>query len=346
MGYVADFVTGSAIREGESAVGVVIVPKKGGWPDPVKAAATDPVHAHDRFSPLSLPLRGFINDIGYFEPNPNQLALHLLLDTTKFETWSSFFEKACDFRDDASGFMLDGERTVAGISVMKPESFTYLVQTGRRGVQDDPMAAARILVDAQKRWEGQRDTAEVSFLHVALLHGSPRPGSTWKTLEGVDIVVPPCSVGLSHGYPWELNDAASSHIMGTYQSAHERMTVEEVSLLYRALSDFQGLSRGLSDVGKYFAPAGFMRHDNYAAVRDLHFNALVSILHGISSRPGYGIESRGDKFFDDMKELSSRLDYLKGQIREEVAKARKAQKEIGDWPDAGPDQPTSPSPKF
>lgn len=346
MGYVADFVTGSAMREGETAVGVVIVPKKGGWPDPVKAAATDPVHAHDRFSPLSLPLRGFINDRGYFEPNSNQLSLDLLLDTTGFETWSAFFDGACDFRGEASGFMLDGERTVAGISVMKPESFTYLVQTGRRGMQDDPMAAARILIDAQKRWEEQKKTEEISLLHVALLHGSPRPGSTWRTVEGEDIVVPPCSVGLSPGYPWELNHAASSHIMDTYQSAHERMTVEEVSLLYRALSDFQGLSRGLSDVGKYFAPAGFMRHDNYAAVRDLHFNALVSLLHGISDRHQYGIESRGDRFFDDMKDLSRRLDGLNDQIREEVAKARKFQKEVGDWPDEGPEQSTSSSPKF
>ncbi|MCS4088764.1 hypothetical protein [Rhizobium sp. BK176] len=345
MGYVADFVTGSAIREGETAVAVVIVPKKGGWPDPIKAAAVDPVHAHDRFSPLSLPLRGVINDRGYFEPNPDQLALGLLLDTTGFETWSAFFDEACDFRGATSGFMLDGERTVAGVSVMKPESFAYLVQTGR-GQPDDPMAAARILIDAQKRWEGQRETEGVSLLHVALLHGSPRPGSTWTTLEGVDIVVPPCSVGLSHGYPWELNDAASRHIMDVYQSAHARMTVEEVSLLYRALSDFQGLSRGLQYVGKYFAPAGFMRHDNYAAVRDLHFNALVSLVHDVSDRAGYGIESRGEEFFDDMTDLMRRLDGLKDQIREEVAKARKVQNEIGDWPDAGPDQPASRSPKF
>lgn len=43
MGYVADFVTGRSISEGEPTVGIVIVPRTAGWPDPIMAAAVDPV---------------------------------------------------------------------------------------------------------------------------------------------------------------------------------------------------------------------------------------------------------------------------------------------------------------
>ncbi|MBY3155359.1 hypothetical protein HFO56_23835 [Rhizobium laguerreae] len=336
----ADFVTGSSIREGEQAIGVVIVPQKRGWPNPVLSAATDPVHAHDRFSPLSFPLHGSVNDVGFFEPHHDQLSLRLLLETTGFANWTAFFEKACDFRGDAPGFGLDGERTVAGVSVMKAETFDCLVRMGRPGhnPSNDPVNAARILVDAQLRFD---KTGELDVLHVAMLNGSPKPGSIWTTLSGDEIVVPTCSIGLSQGYPWELNYIAASHVTHSYQTA-SRMPLDDVASLYACFSEFHGLSRGLSLVGKYFAPAGFIRHDNYAAIRDLNITSLTALIRGVSERSRYGIESRQEAFFDDMEALSDRLDALKGLVDEEVSKARA---EFGSWHGIATVRSSTPAPK-
>ncbi|MCV9964850.1 hypothetical protein OIU34_23435 [Pararhizobium sp. BT-229] len=318
MGYVADFVTGRSISEGEPAVGIVIVPRTGGWPDPIKAAAVDPVHAHDRFSPLSLPLDGFINDQGYFEPKGSQLALQLLLDTVGFDTWASYFEKAYAFGEENGGIKLDGERVIAGVAVMRPETYRSVISTGRRGQRtaDSAIDAARILIDAQKRWNDDHDN---SCFFVALMANPPR-GGVWKTKDGAEIEIPHCSLGLADGYCWDLNAVSKEHIRQTYANAYRR-SPEELAPLFGLFSDFQNLSRGLADLGKYFAPAGFMRHDNLNAVTSLQLDALEGAILNAAERRRTGVESREDRLVADMVGLQKKLSNLQRLVHAEIVKA-------------------------
>lgn len=317
MAYVADFITGRAMSEKESAVGVVITRRTSGWPDPVIAAATDPVHAHEVFSPISLPLKGRINDQGYFEPNGNQLALTLLLKTFGFENWETFFRSSYSHGD--GGIDIGGEKAGAGIAAMKPETFKKMIALGKRGqkAKDDPVAAARILVDAQRRcYENRED--RVFF--VALL-ANPPSDDTWTTLDGEDIPVPHCSLGLADGYPWELNSHARRFIQDMFRDVRN-VPVEQTAKLFEALSDFQNLSRGVSNVGKYFAPGGFMRHDNSAAITDLNLMTLESAIVNAAKRDGTGVEWREERFLTDMEKLEARLSRLQHALRAEIEYAK------------------------
>nr|WP_250807096.1 hypothetical protein [Neorhizobium tomejilense] len=318
MGYVADFVTGRSIAEREPAVGVVIVPRTGGWPDPVKAAALDPVHAHDRFSPLSLPLGGRINDRGFFEPTPKQFALDIFLKTTGFASWEKFFDSAYAGHEKG-GVVLQGETKGAGFAVMRPETYSHVVQLGRRGQTepDSPLNAARILIDAQRRSFENREDAP--FL-VALLANPPRQ-KVWTTLDGEEITVPHCSLGLADGYPWELEYSARDFIREQFKDAYKK-PIEDTVPLFASLSDFQNLSRGLSDLGKYFTPGGFMRHDNVRAVTGLAISTLNGALSNASKRDYTGVEYREERFLSEMENVSRQLEVLQVIIRNEIEYAR------------------------
>lgn len=319
MGYVADFVTGRSIAEREPAVGVVITQRTTGWPDPVLAAAIDPVHAHGKFSPLSLPLQGFINDHGYFEPKQGQLGLRLLLDMVGFQTWEAFFEKAYTMNKDG-GFKLDQQMVGAGIAAMHPETYKTLLKTGRRGQKrpDKPLDAARILIDAQKRWV---ENHEDRCFMVAILASPPR-GNVWTTMEGEEVEVPHCSKGLADGYPWELDASSRRHIQTAYEQAYTA-PIENTAELFSLLSDFQNLSQGLSDVGKYFAPGGFMRHDNVNAVIDINLATLNCALKNAAAREYTGVESREERFLENMEAVAKKLAALQATVEIEIAQGRK-----------------------
>jgi hypothetical protein len=318
MGYVADFVTGRSIAEKEAAVAVVIVPRTNGWPDPVKAAALDPVHAHERFTPISLPLKGKINDRGYFEPSKGQLSLDLLLRSTRFETWNQLFEGAYAGYEKG-GVTLGGESKLFGVSVMRVETYRHAIELGRRGQKrkDSPRDAACILIDAQRR---AFDNREDQAWNVATLSNEPRDG-IWTTLDGEEITVPYCSAGLAAGYPWELDRAVRRFIQQEFKNAY-RKPIEATVPLFAALSDFQNLSRGLSDLGKYFTPGGFMRHDNTTAVTGMAMTTLAAALENASSRDYTGVESREDRFLAEMETVAKQLETLQNIVAGEIKAAR------------------------
>lgn len=325
MGYVADFVTGRSIAEKEPAVGVVIIPQTGGWPDPVKAAAIDPTHAHDKFSPLSLPLAGFINDQGYFEPKPNQLALTLLLDTTGFKTWKAFFEKSyVTGGEGREGIELgrDKKKVIAGIAAMRPETYKTLITQGKRYSPgpDRAVDAARIQMDAQRRWNEDKEN-KVFF--VGIMSNPPRgDNDVWTTKEGDKIRIPDCSLGLADGYSWDLNGVAKDHIRKAYENAYLG-NAEDFAPLFELFGQFQSLCRGLQDVGKYFMPGGFMRHDNIAEITTLQFDALEGAIKNAAKRDYTGVEYRDEEFLVDMAALQKRIDSLQSLLTKEIAKAHR-----------------------
>jgi hypothetical protein len=319
MGYVADFVTGRSIAEGDKAVGIVIVPNVRGWPDPVQAAATDPTHPHERFSPISLPLKGFINDRGYFEPEKKQLALSLLLDMVGFESWKAFFDKGFDFREKEPGFMFDGRRALAGISAMHVGTFDALLDMGTyEGIRDGRAAdAARIIIDAQKRFKLHKD--DQSYF-LSIFNSGPRE-DLYTTLDGETMSVPDCSRALEDGHIWQVDRAVRRHIAKRYGDAHLG-DGKELTQIFDLLSGFQKLCRGLNYTGNYFKPGGFIRHDNLYDVANLQLGSLKSTFENSGARRRTGFEWADEAFIGDMEAVAEQIRQLHAVVEEEISKAR------------------------
>lgn len=319
MGYVADFVTGRSIAEGDKAVGLVIVPNVRGWPDPVQTAATDPVHPYERFTPISLPLVGFINERGYFEPEKAQLALSLLLDMTGFESWKAFFDKGFDFRENEPGFMFDGRRALAGISAMHAGTYDALLDMGTYEGNSNSGAAdaARIIIDAQKRFKLHKD--DRSYF-LSIFNSGPHEDS-YTTLEGDVISVPDCSRALEDGHTWLVDEAVRRHIAKRYGEAHVG-DGKELTQTFELLSSFQKLCIGLNYTGHYFKPGGFIRHDNLYDVAKLQIDTLKATFENSGARRRTGYEWADETFIDDMQAVAEQLRQLHVVIEEEISQAR------------------------
>jgi hypothetical protein len=319
MGYVADFVTGRSIAERDRAVGIVVIPNVRGWPDPILAAATDPTHPHERFSPLSLPLKGSVNDRGYFEPDKKQVALSLLLDTVGYDSWGKFFDEAFDFRGDEPGIIMDGRRVIAGISAMHVGTYGALIELGtydgnRLSRGSD---AARIIMDAQKRFKLHKD--DPSYF-LSIFNSGPYDDS-YTTLEGDVIDVPDCSRALEDGHTWNVDRLVRRQIAKRYRDAYLG-DGKELAQVFDALSNFQKLCIGLNHTGNYFAPGGFIRHDNIYDVAKLQIASLTSTFDNSGARRRTGYEWADEGFIDDMEAVAEQLRQLQAVIEGEISKAR------------------------
>jgi hypothetical protein len=211
---------------------------------------------------------------------------------------------------------------VAGIAAMRPETFKTVVGLGARGIKHDSAEdAARIYVDAQKRAFINK---EMSAYMVATLAGTPQ-GDTWATLEGETITVPHCALGLADGHPWELERGARQHIRRRFEHAFDagETGMTEFARLFEELSGFQKLSRGLSHIGKYFTPGGFMRHDNLSAVMDLQVATLAASVRGIAERDMIGVEWREERFLNEMLDLSKKIAKIQDDLQKEMDVARR-----------------------
>lgn len=319
MGYVADFVTGRSIAEGDKAVGLVIVPNVRGWPDPVQTAAADPTHPHERFSPISLPLKGFINDRGYFEPEKKQLALSLLLDMVGFESWKTFFDKGFDFREKEPGFMFDGRRALAGISAMHVGTYNALLDIGTHEGNRNSRAAdaARIIIDAQKRFKLHKD--DQSYF-LSIFNSGPYEDD-YTTLEGETIPVPECSRALQDGHIWQVDRAVRRRIAKRYGDAHLG-DGKELAQVFDLLSRFQKLCIGLNHTGNYFKPGGFIRHDNLYDVANVQLASLKATFENSGARRRTGFEWADEAFIDDMEAVAEQIRQLHAVVEEEILKAR------------------------
>ncbi len=319
MGYVADFVTGRSIAEGDRAVGLVIVQNVRGWPDPIQTAAADPTHPHERFSPISLPLKGFINDRGYFEPEKKQIALSLLLDMVGFESWKAFFDTGFDFREKEPGFMFDGRRALAGISAMHVGTYNALLDMGTYEGNRDSRAsdAARIVIDAQKRFKLHKD--DQSYF-LSIFNSGPYEDS-YTTLEGDTISVPDCSRALEDGHTWLVDRAVRKHIAKRYGDAHVG-DGKELTQTFDLLSRFQKLCIGLNCTGNYFKPGGFIRHDNLYDVANVQLASLKATFENSGARRRTGFEWADEAFIEDMEAVAEQIRQLQAVVEEELSRAR------------------------
>lgn len=318
MGYVADFITGRSIAEKDRAIGLVIVPNVGGWPDPILTAASDPTHPHDRFTPISLPLTGFINDRGYFEPDKKQVGLDLLLATVGFSNWSEFFEKGFDFSDDDAGFQFGGRKVIAGISAMHEGAYDALRGLGTYDGNRDSRArdAANIIIDAQKRFRENKD--DRSYF-VSIFHSAPYEDD-YELLSGEVISVPECSQALSDGHTWHVDRTVKKQIAKRFSDAGQDGG-RELTKVFEGLADFQKLCLGMNFAGKYFAPGGFIRHDNLYDVAKVQIESLKATFRDSGARRRTGYEWADETFIGDMEAVSEQIRQLQRIISDEISKA-------------------------
>ncbi len=100
----ADVATGLSLGRGDDAVCLVIARRRGGYPDPEKAAATRTHGATDMFEPASMPIRGRVGDHGGFVPAKGQESVKVACNMSGTRDWNDFQERAFDFRGDGIPF--------------------------------------------------------------------------------------------------------------------------------------------------------------------------------------------------------------------------------------------------
>ena len=326
MGYLADFVTGRSINQHDDVVALVIVPAAHGYPNPVTGAAKPPVYVADRFEPLSLPMRGKLDDRGFFEPNADDLGLEILLSAVKANSWKEFADKGINDFQNAWTFpdptVFDKENVTSihpGIAAMHASTFDALIAAG--SYFDDaeggsePERAAAIVVDARKRWNEGRDS---KYYNAAYMH-APN-GSEYVTLEGETIKVPFLMQVLSD---MDGNQSMSSWLKSAVTRRHDRNRSDQQQALvatYRLLHDFFRASYGLHDLPRYWQPSGYARSENLEAVAKLQIADLQASLGGVTDR--LGIEEATDRGFSGLEAMADDLRKALETIEAEIASVR------------------------
>lgn len=126
----ADVVTGSGIPGGSRAVLLVIARRTGGYPDATAAAAIPGVYANHLFEAVSLPIRGELGGYGDFEPDPNQLAVDLVLKRTGHAKWSEFEQINLGVHGKTAARAGLGEGPL-GVAMMTEITFDRALKLGR-----------------------------------------------------------------------------------------------------------------------------------------------------------------------------------------------------------------------
>lgn len=294
-GYLSDFITGRSIGEGDRIVAVAIVPTEGGWPDAVKAAAYTPVYPHDRFTPLSLPMTGSLDEYGFFSPDRDQVSLKHLLAATQLDSWEAF-HMAMNPKDNTFELSHPNKETakllgmrrkvIPGLSVMHESKYDAICALSR--IEEDVVeAAARaavIVMDASARVATDSD---LMFMRVAQL-GKPYDRA-YETKSGRKIEVPRVSGVLSENTPWEICVYAKDAIERGHRNSHETDGTA-LRATFEAFAGFQRLCIGLHVLNRYFAPSAFTRGDNLFEAVEFQLASIDSAVKGIVDKPTYGPE--------------------------------------------------------
>lgn len=147
-GYETDFITGRAINSDDDAVAVVIMPRLQGYPDPVRFPAKAPVYPNDRFEPLSLLLKGKLDDHGFFSPDEGQVSL-AVFESMVGMPWKDFRKTVLN--KDTASIRVAGENfspTIApGLAIMHAstvESLIAIAKASNESSADARVAAKKI----------------------------------------------------------------------------------------------------------------------------------------------------------------------------------------------------------
>lgn len=317
-GFETDFITGRAINSEDRAIAIIIVPVTGGYPDAVKFAAQAPVYPHDRFEPLSLPLKGALNREGFFTPDEGQIALTIFEGLVEMP-WKRFREKVLNETEGKITIGRKGrdqDRIAPGIAIMHQSTADALIGMARTGLDSkaDAIAAAKITMDAKHRVA----KGQYKFWTISEMEAIAK--DTYITLDGEEVPVPDVSDALMDMEPKLLGQFAKRSIRRHHDGA-ENTDGSGLVAIYEALADFQKLSYGMRMMRRYLEPSAHARGDNLVIVTKFNLKVIDAAMDGFSDRNGFDHEN--EHMDGQLEKIAESLRATLDKVDTEIAKRRK-----------------------
>lgn len=293
--YLSDFVTGRSMGADDKVVALVVVPAG----DALRNAARDPSLPQEHYVPISLPLRGILDDEGNFVPDPNQLAMTHLLHTARLPSW----EAICGTLKN-NGVALElshpnpeiaartGMRrtTYPALAVMHQDTFVALTNTVT--LEDDPAdavaRAAAIVMDASERYTVDD---ELDMMEIARLGKPHEEEHVLKSGRSAD--VPKVSGIFSSTAPWTMSVYAKHAIVQFHKRSHETDGAA-LRQTFTLLSEYQHLIAGMMALNRYFVPSTYARHDNSLDTVDFQLSSIDAVIGRVLAMGEYGPEYAND----------------------------------------------------
>ncbi len=301
-GFETDFITGRAINCQDCAVGIVIAPRKHGYPNPVEFPAQAPVYPNDRFEPLSMLLYGRLNDDGYFTPDQGQVSLEVFESLVR-RPWKQFRETVLN--DDEGKITLGRnklfeEEVAPGLAIMHATTAEALIAIAKTDSDPsaDARAAAKITIDAKRRVAAGDDKYWMISRMGALSE------KTYMTLSGEEITVPKVSNALIDLEPYILGDLAKSELHGHHQGA-ENTDGSKLVAMYENLGEFQKLNYGMRMMNRYLEPSAHNRGDNLLITTKFNLKTIHASMTRFSDRNGFDEEN--ERFDEQLEDIAKSL---------------------------------------
>lgn len=317
-GYETDFITGRAINSDDKAVAVVIMPTLLGYPNPVRFPAKAPVYPSDRFEPLSLLLKGGLDEQGYFAPDEGQVSL-VIFEGLVGMPWKRFRKEVLN--KDEHAIRLAGEiftqPMAPGLAIMHASTLDSLIAIAKAETETsaDAKIAAEITMDAKRLVDSGEDRywmiSEMAYNHE---------GQTYITQSGVELRAPKVSSALIEMENSLLSVPARQAIR-KYVRRAEDTDGSELIAVYENLADFQKLNYGMRMMNRYFQPSAFTNGDNLVITTKFNLKEIQESLTGFSDRAGFEEENeRFDEHLESMAQsLRDTLKTVEGELERRAA---------------------------
>lgn len=312
ISYLSDAITGRCLSEGEEAIAVVIKPTTGGYPDAVATVARPALYSQDRFTAVSLLLRGHAGEYGDFIPDEGQTSLEMLLGAFKKDSWESFASEAFGYVHGGKGIALPtikfnkeapDEMAYLGVFVVAKSTYENIIATDFGSTSDEEIdTVIEMLVDANKRSKAGDD----AFYNAATLHGYHQRKYPFE--DGREVEVPELFNIMQSGKGWCELDYELKHSIDKVGVKSWGIQNDPDNQEFRqkiiALAEFQHFMCGLHIHDIVLGPS-----NNGGQTRNAVLNAsfqaanLASTLDFINNSEEFGPEYRDEapKGIDDLR---------------------------------------------
>lgn len=313
ISYLSDAVTGRCLSEDEPAIAVVIKPTTGGYPDAVATAAKPALFSQDRFTAVSLLLRGHAGEYGNFIPDEGQMSLEMLLNSFKKDNWDAFASEAFGYVDDGNGIALPtikfnknapDEMAYLGVYVIAESTYHNVISKKFGSSTDDEIETVfEMLVDAKLRFKAGDD----KFYNAATFRGYYQ--DNYVFLDGREVPVPGLFGILESGRGWcDLSYEQKLAIDHIIKAVRADLTNPEADAKFRdtlvALADFRHFMAGLYVHDLVLSPSGNGGQGrNPVTTASFQVANLVSTLDFIKNSERFGPDYKDEpaKGFDEIR---------------------------------------------
>lgn len=329
ISYLSDAITGRCLSEDEEAVAVVIKPTTGGYPDAVATAARPALYSQDRFTAVSLLLRGHAGEYGDFVPHQGQVSLDMLLGAFKKDNWESFASEAFEYVHGGKGIALPtikfnkdapDEMAYLGVFVVAESTYKNIVSKNYGSTTDDEIDTVfEMLVDAKLRFKAGDD----KFYNAATFSGFH--DDKYPFLDGREVAVPELFRIKESGRGWcDLSYEQKLAIDRVGATVRDDLADIEVAEKFReklvALADFRHFMGGLYVHDLVLSPSSNGGQGrNAVSIASFQAANLVSTLDFINNDERFGPDYK-DEPPKGFGEIRAKLEAAIAAINEYEAK--------------------------